>query len=30
MALTVLAIKQVKPQDKPYQLTDGDALYLGR
>jgi len=28
MALTDLAIRQAKPQDKPYQLADGDALYL--
>lgn len=28
MALTDLAIRQAKPQDKPYQLADGEALYL--
>ncbi|UTH76359.1 integrase arm-type DNA-binding domain-containing protein [Chromobacterium sp. IIBBL 290-4] len=28
MALTDLAIRQAKPQDKPYQLADGESLYL--
>ncbi|WP_046168921.1 tyrosine-type recombinase/integrase [Chromobacterium vaccinii] len=28
MALTDLAIRQAKPQDKPYQIADGEALYL--
>lgn len=28
MALTDLAIRQAKPQEKPYQLADGEALYL--
>lgn len=28
MALTDVAVKQAKPQDKPYQLPDGESLYL--
>ncbi|OHX21401.1 tyrosine-type recombinase/integrase [Chromobacterium sphagni] len=28
MALTDLAIRQAKPPDKPYQLADGESLYL--
>ena len=28
MALTDVAIKQAKSQDKPYQLPDGESLYL--
>jgi integrase len=28
MALTDIAVKSAKPQDKPYKLTDGDGMYL--
>ncbi len=28
MALTATAVKQAKPEDKPYRRTDGKGMYL--